>query len=390
VSILLSHASSVTGHHGVTTSLLNSLFHIDSHTAKSLGATTGFEVIPGEQGVKPLTGLGRPFTLSKVPMFFALSGFLVAGSAMRTRQLTRFLGLRLLRILPALFVEVFLSAVILGGVFTELPLREYFTSSGFWSYFYNIIGYVHYFLPGVWEHSQGTPVVNGNLWTLPYEFESYVLMSALMILGIVYRPKLFTALFVAVTIPLLVANSFYGYGITPAHLGGRVMVYYFATGLLIYLWRYRIIFHETTFVVCGAISYWLMMYTTTVYIYPLLLAYVTIYIGLFPFPQFKLLKSGDYSYGIYLYGYPVTRALIEAVPALRGNLALASLSAITLSCVFAAFSWHAIEKHFLKLKRFISKPSAVITEQLHPAVEESAAPASEQGLSLEGKALGTA
>jgi peptidoglycan/LPS O-acetylase OafA/YrhL len=368
VTILLSHTSGITGHGGVTTSLLNMIFHINPHTAAALASTSGIHSasVPGEAGVKPLTGLGRPFTLSHVPMFFALSGFLVAGSAFRTRNLARFLGLRALRIIPALFVEVFLSAVIMGAVFTTLPITEYFRSSGFRLYFTNIIGWVHFFLPGVWEAGPAGPVVNANLWTLPFEFECYLVMSALMILGLVFRPKLLTALFAVATVALLVANSFYGFQVVPAHLGGRVMVYYFVAGMLCYLWRYKIIFHEAIFLVCAAVSYCLMMYTTTLYVYPLLLTYVTMYIGLFPFPQFKLLKSGDYSYGIYLYGYPVTRGLIEAFPSLRGNLGLAAVLAVLLSCLFAAFSWHAIEKHCLKLKRFISPSSANITESLHP------------------------
>src|SRR5258708_1045719 len=53
-----------------------------------------------------------------VPMFFALSGFLVAGSLERSGTLTKFLGLRVVRIMPALSVEVFISAIVLGALFT--------------------------------------------------------------------------------------------------------------------------------------------------------------------------------------------------------------------------------------------------------------------------------
>ena len=45
-----------------------------------------------------------------LPMFFALSGFLVAGSLDRTRNIADFVGLRLLRILPGLCFIVVLSA----------------------------------------------------------------------------------------------------------------------------------------------------------------------------------------------------------------------------------------------------------------------------------------
>ena len=64
-----------------------------------------------------------------LPMFFALSGFLVTGSLMRT-NIHHFLALRAIRLVPALAVEVTLSALILGVAFTTMPLREYFTSSG--------------------------------------------------------------------------------------------------------------------------------------------------------------------------------------------------------------------------------------------------------------------
>src|SRR4051812_7852014 len=43
-----------------------------------------------------------PFQASLVPMFFALSGYLVAASLDRSATLVSFLGLRIIRIFPAL------------------------------------------------------------------------------------------------------------------------------------------------------------------------------------------------------------------------------------------------------------------------------------------------
>ncbi|ULK95960.1 acyltransferase family protein [Bradyrhizobium sp. I71] len=67
---------------------------------------------------------------SILPVFFALSGFLVAGSLERN-TLPTFLALRGLRILPALAVEITLSALIIGPLFTEFTLREYFSDPSF-------------------------------------------------------------------------------------------------------------------------------------------------------------------------------------------------------------------------------------------------------------------
>src|SRR5258707_701549 len=72
-----------------------------------------------------LSGPIRPVVALILLMFFALSGFLVAGSLDRSRTIALFLGLRVIRIFPALGVEVILSALILGPIVTILPLPAY-------------------------------------------------------------------------------------------------------------------------------------------------------------------------------------------------------------------------------------------------------------------------
>ena len=77
-----------------------------------------------------------------VPIFFALSGFLVMGSLMRLRELYPFIAFRALQIFPALIVEVSLSALVLGPIVTEYALTEYFSDWKFWKYFGSLIGFV--------------------------------------------------------------------------------------------------------------------------------------------------------------------------------------------------------------------------------------------------------
>jgi peptidoglycan/LPS O-acetylase OafA/YrhL len=362
--ILLSHTSWLVGTSGVMTSILNSIFHLSPEIASTLAQVTA--TVGNDPTVHQLTGLGRPITLSYLPMFFALSGFLVTGSALRTRRLTPFLGLRVLRLLPALFVEVTLSAIILGAVFTDLPLSHYYTEPMFWAYFLNIVGDVHLHLPGVFTNNT-TDVVNSNLWTLPWEFQCYVVMSFMIITGILYYRKAVALLFGAATIALIYASLVNGFQVVPAQVGGPTLVYYFVAGALMFLWRDKIIFHEGLFFIAAGTCYILMMSSKMVFIYPALLTYITVFIGLFPFPRFSLLKSGDYSYGIYLYGFPVTQALVAGFPILHSNLAVAAPLAILATGAFAALSWHGVEKHCLKLKRYIAPKSAKITETLHPA-----------------------
>ena len=64
----------------------------------------------------------RPMIVALLAVFFALSGFLVTGSAIRTKSIRQFFVNRALRILPALSVEITLSAIALGALFTTMPL----------------------------------------------------------------------------------------------------------------------------------------------------------------------------------------------------------------------------------------------------------------------------
>ena len=137
-----------------------------------------------------------------------------------------------------------------------------------------------------------------------------------------------------------------------------------------FLWRDKIVFHEGFFLVSVGLCYVLMMSPKTVFIYPILLTYITVFIGLFPFPKFSLIKSGDYSYGIYLYGFPVTQALFAGSLLLgfsmQGNIAVFAPLAVLATAAFAALSWHGVEKHCLKLKRYMSPKSSKIAAALHP------------------------
>lgn len=125
----------------------------------------------------------NPFAMMIVPMFFSLSGFLVSGSFERNKSLVTFMGLRVFRIMPALSVEVLLSALILGPLLTVLPLEAYYGSPVFHAYFWNLVGEIHYYLPGVFE-SNPVRQVNGQLWTVPYELVCYVVLAGFAVLGI--------------------------------------------------------------------------------------------------------------------------------------------------------------------------------------------------------------
>jgi peptidoglycan/LPS O-acetylase OafA/YrhL len=310
----------------------------------------------------PWTGPSHVFFLFMVPAFFALSGFLVTGSALRLRATIPFLTFRLLRILPALLVEVTLSAIVLGAIFTTLPLSSYFRDPEFFRYFGNIVGWITFFLPGVFT-SNTVHIVNGNLWTLPAEFDCYLITAALMLSGLAYNRAALTAIITVITTVLIGLNTFSDFAVTPEQFAAHTVTYYFFVGMIFYHWREYILGSWGLFVLSAIGSYFLLDRSHTIYLAPIFVTYFTVFLGVKALPEIKWLRTRDYSYGIYLYGYPIIQAIVGSAPALRGHGALVFVLATAATVAFAATSWHVIERRALALK---SRLPAMLTARRMP------------------------
>ena len=199
-------------------------------------------------------------------------------------------------------------------------------------------------LPGV---TFGTEtVVNANLWTLPAEFYCYLILAGLIVTGIAFNRAILTASFAIATVALLIANWFFDFNAEPWLLAGNINIYYFFVGAMFFHWRQLIPYTFWLLVPAIILSYGLLFTAHAVYIIPPILTYITVFVGLTNFPPSKLLQSGDYSYGIYLYGFPINEALLATFPALRGNFFSLVASTIICTGLFAFLSWHLVEKRF--------------------------------------------
>lgn len=282
-----------------------------------------------------------------LPMFFALSGFLVAGSLDRSKSIAVFLGLRIFRIFPALAVDTLFCALVLGPVFTTLAMSDYFAHPQFKTYFLNIIGDIHYILPGVFE-SNPTPKVNGQLWTIPVELECYILLTLLALLRFHrFRWMMFATLVVL----LVVLEGRVLLGLS-APWGGRLLLLCFLCGVVCYQFRERVRLSPHAFVVAAIASLVCFRFENLNYLSPIPITYVTVYLGLLNPKKSKFLESGDYSYGLFLYGFPLQQALVATVPAAREWYWNAVL-AVPLALVFSVMSWHLVEKRVLARKGWL-------------------------------------
>ncbi|MEK6789888.1 MAG: acyltransferase [Pseudomonadota bacterium] len=289
----------------------------------------------------------RPLPGILLPMFFCLSGFLVAISLERVGILRQFLMLRVLRIVPALCLETVLSAVILGGFLTSLPLMDYFTSTGFFAYFKNIFGIVQFNLPGVYVDNPLSGVVNQNLWTLPREFQCYLLLSILFMFGLFSRPK------VILTI-LLVATPLLTWHILPLYAEKQktpptsfCLVLAFFWGVYFYRDRLNLLRSGKLAAVCLACALALLYRADTQYLALPFVAYATIYIGTSNLPRKTFLLKGDYSYGLYLYGFPIQQASV-AILGVSANYFTTVTCGLVFGLTLAWLSWHYVEHPVLR------------------------------------------
>lgn len=297
-----------------------------------------------------------------LPSFFALSGFLVSGSLYRNPGLKSFLALRVIRIFPALVVEVTLAALVLGPIFTTLTFHEYFTDYKFRAYFLNTIGYIHYFLPGVFENNPEPGVINSQLWTVPFELECYVLISIASIVGVFKWPKTIVPFFILVTILIFAWNATHGVAPAPAGgVNGRVLVLCFFAGVIVYSFK-DIIPWKSSWAAAAAVA--AIALTTEpsgstqflTYCMPVFAAYATVYVGLLSPRRSIIIDSGDYSYGVYLYSFPVQQTIVHLFGTPGGWLGNVAI-ALPLTVLFALFSWWCIEKPFQKVRHFVgAKP----------------------------------
>ena len=309
-----------------------------------------------------------PLLSSLLPMFFGLSGFLVMGSALRVGNVKTFLTYRSLRIAPALFTEIAVSALILGPILTTLPLKQYFLDPTFFEYFGSLIGRVRLTLPGVFTDNPTPEFVNLALWTVGPELLCYVAMTALMVTGYYKNRVALAAITIAYCAICLLSDN-----LSDGHVGEvlppRILVFSFLFGAVLFAFRDRVVHSRSlaaiSFVAATCLIFVGQQLDTIApsYVAVPMYVYTIAVIGLTQLPEMPFFRRGDYSYGIYIYGFPIQQTVAYLLPSHREWWINFGIS-LPITLVIAAMSWHLIERPFLSLRKFFKSSDGAVVGPL--------------------------
>lgn len=307
-----------------------------------------------------------------VQAFFVVSGFLVTMSYERSRSVQAYARKRLMRILPP-YVAVVLVAAIGLSLLSRLSVGDYFVSAGFWRYVIRNLMFSNFeapALPGVFV-SNPESAVNGSLWTIKIELAFYCFVPLCMwCMRRLGGTRLLAAVFV-----LSIAWKL-GFEVAASHTGNDL-----------YVKLAKQLPGQLSFFIGGAYAYmrtqrggrppsnWMAALAAVIYVITSGLAYsilaplcvaVIVYWAAITLPVIpNPVRGGDYSYGIYLYHFPLAQVFI-ASGAFAASPLGATVSVCAIAVALAYGSWHVLEKRCLGVHRRGTSAVTVPSRELTP------------------------
>jgi peptidoglycan/LPS O-acetylase OafA/YrhL len=319
----------------------------------------------GEDPLGALTGGEVDLGTLAVDGFFALSGFLIVGSYLGSPSVWRYLWRRCLRILPAFWTCLLVTAFVL------LPLAQlirFGTLAGFplagdqsaTSYVYsNALLLIRQFeVRGLLDGE----VVNGSLHTLFYEFLCYLGVAVLGVIGVLRRRRFLVLVLAGVVWAVAASEVVTNSGLTGDHVGRQLILRFglmFLAGAVAQLWAHRLPLGRAgggtaaallALGLAGSALVGQDPRSTLVYLLvaPPAIAYLVLLIGASPRAA-RIGSRRDLSYGLYVYAWPV-QVLLLLVGAASWPMPVYLAASLALALGLAWLSWTFVEAPALRLK----------------------------------------
>lgn len=296
--------------------------------------------------------------------FFVISGFLITQSMLNSKNYFDYFFKRILRIYPALIVAICLSAFVIGPLVTNLPWDSYL-HSGVKAYVLNnlnLIGNTAYTIGDVFNSNPYPSAINGSLWTIKHEVAAYVMVALLSFFTILKHKKITLVLtlilfIVAILKPVIDFGSIgLKVGVLTEYKWFFELMFYFMLGTVMYLYKDKIIMSPKFFLLaCIVFCCGIFINKIDIVIY-FTFPYIVIYLSTLK-TIFQTKKIGDFSYGLYIYAFPIQQLLVYYLKNHIHNIYVYILLSIICTLIVSVFSWFLVEKPFLSLKKKTLKDS---------------------------------
>lgn len=297
-----------------------------------------------------VTPVRQALAFMPVDGFFAISGFLIAGSWRRRPEVVAFLQARVLRIFPGFWVCLAVTAMVLAPIGVLASGRSLPAGYGSEAIYYLLNNLT---LTIRQLDIAGTPlgvpdagVWNGSLWTLRWEFSCYVGVLLLGLLGLLARRSAVVVLFVGAVLGFLVVH---GVGLENYFLvqGTRFAVMFLA-GVVVFALQDRLPDGRTPITIAAILVLGSLFLPAYQPLGALPFAYLLI-AGAARVTDVRLALRNDVSYGVYIYAFPIQQILAGTRLVDAPVMLFAALTLI-LTLPLAAASWFAVERPALRLK----------------------------------------
>ncbi|MDR0782090.1 MAG: acyltransferase [Pseudomonadales bacterium] len=326
--------------------------------ASSVIFSYAFLIATGADTTDPLKSTGYTTAVYGIFILFILSGFWVTESARRSATLGDFIRKRFLRIMPALVVSTLVITYGICPLFDQSGWWEFVKSPSVLSEVLQVITLhskdLHFANVAFYLSSYANDMLPGTassvLWTIRLGVMGYLFIGLMALAGL-FNPRRWFALLLVLLLAVGGASLIWIYAISPPWLGELLfilpaLVCGIFMNLLVRYHKPRI--WLALLLLMGIVP--AVQYGVLAQAFPFLVAYPLIWLGSLRLPLLTRGYTGtDISYGVYLYGWPLTQVMRGFMgPGLSGYEL--TLYALPLTLLVAWLSWRLVEKPALRFK----------------------------------------
>jgi peptidoglycan/LPS O-acetylase OafA/YrhL len=329
--------------------LIAALLVIWGHAYPLTGDESGTDFVFAITGFEYSGGLAVKF-------FFFISGLLIGNSLLAGTPPREYLRARFFRIWPALTAFVVVFTFVVGPLISSVGFISYLTSGDTWGFVFSnsvtspTLGSIRssftiWELPGVFQTNFLTEV-NGSLWTIPYEVLCYATAFIVWYLS----PRLREVFIIAMLGVLLV--QYFVPTIAIVDISRILLLLLFYSGFALSLAQARIRIGPVILLTLGIIT--IALWGTSL---AQLSFYALIFLLVLQVSAQGIVRAlhlpGDYSYGVYIWGWPLQQLLV-----LSGQINSTLVNQIltmSLALAIGALSWHFIEKPAIDFAKKIAR-----------------------------------